>query len=138
MITYRQFVNETFVLRLGGGTHKGAAQKFMDDLHASSKPHPMNDRLRVIGKTAVHVSPGPDGIHLHDIQSHDRGKGDGGKALKHLTKLSDKHKVPISGVADAYENRRHTERLKNWYVRHGFEDHGGSKIDGYKIKYHPK
>lgn len=139
MKTFKAFVNEAIVIKIGSSGNKEKHDAFMKNLHSTSKEHPFNHRMRIIGKASVHVSPGPDGIHLHDIVSHDRNSGAGSKALKHLTSLADKHKVSISGIADAYEDRKHTGRLKNWYVRHGFTaDPNGSKIDGYKIKYTPK
>ena len=139
MKTFKEFMNEALVLKLGSAGNKEKHDAFMKDLHSTSHEHPFNHRMRIIGNASVHVSPGPESIHLHDIVSHERNSGAGSKALKHLTSLADKHKVTISGTADAYENRKHTGRLKDWYVRHGFNaDSKGSKIDGYRIKYTPK
>jgi hypothetical protein len=125
------------VLKLRGFNNDDRGKGFMKELHATSKEHPINPKVRVIGDASVHVSSGFDGIHLHDISSHKPKSGAGTKALKHLTSLADKHNVPISGHASAYSKEdghiKSDSGLKKWYKKHGFE----TKDSG-KIHYKPK
>lgn len=138
MKTLEEFINENKGMG-DGSDHSDRSKSFMHDLHKSSKPH---YNYRKLDNASVEVSGGYDGIHLHDIISHDPESGAGTKALKHLTKLADKHKVPISGYAKAYskeDGHIHSHKeLKGWYQKHGFEIGKGSDTSGYHIHYKPK
>ena len=69
----------------------------------------------------------------------DVGTGEGTAALQMLTGLADLHHVTIEGTAKAYSNRdghiQETNRLVQWYKKHGFEVIGGNPEDGYDIIY---
>jgi len=143
MKTFKRFIKENTVIKLGSRlTHPGVAG-FMDELGKTSHQHPFNHNEKLIGNASVHVSPHGDGIHLHDIHSFEPKSGAGTAALKHLTSLADKHGVSISGVAKAYMDNRSgkiadSSQLKSWYGKHGFSSNGGNRRDGYDISYEPK
>lgn len=145
MKTFKEFLTEAVIKLRGfgdGSNHTERSERFVKDLHVTSKRHPLNNHARLVGNASVEVSGGYDGIHLHDIISHDPESGAGTKALKHLTKLADKHKVPIRGYAKAYSDREgHINKnkdLKGWYHKHGFEIGRGTDSSGYHIHYKPK
>lgn len=140
MKTFREFLNEK-VIKLGASsTEKSRA--FMDDLHATSQPHPTSRHHRVIGGASVEMSPRGNDVHLHDVLSHQPHTGAGTAALHHVQRLADKHGVRITATAKAYskdkEHVRDTDHLKKWYRKHGFAVERGTKKDGYDIRYDPK
>lgn len=124
MQTFREYLGET-VIRLSGFGGKGNEERkkrsdaFIRDLHYSSEEHPLNRHARIIGRAHVHVSGSSDGVHIHDIQSHEQGSGAGTHALKHLTDLADKHNVKLHLYAKGYGSTS-DHKLRKWYKKHGF------------------
>lgn len=146
MKNFKDYIAETVIKLRGfdgaGGDKKEASQRFIDDLHASSKPHPLNNNARIVGDAVVHVSGGGDGVRLHDIHTLNPKSGAGTEALSHLKSLADRHNVPIHGLAKAYDKDKSkitsTNKLKSWYEKHGFKTHKGDSKEGYHITYRPK
>lgn len=143
MKTFKQFIAETSsVIKLRGNSSTNT-KAFMDHFHATTKEHPLNRNARIHGKTTIHVSERDGHIHLHDIMTHGTAeKGEGTKALKHLTTLANRHNVVIKGHAKAYSKEGHhiqrSEHLKSWYEKHGFKAHQKAEDGGYPIHYQPK
>jgi hypothetical protein len=136
-------VDKPTVIKLGQRKQNPGVAGFMKDYLASTTEHPFDRRSSVHGDYATtEVSPKGHEIHLHDIRSLNPQKGGGTRALKELLTLSDKHGVPISGTAKAYHNDpryiESSEGLRDWYKKHGFEDFGGDKWDGYDVRYNPR
>lgn len=147
MKKFNEFLDESIVIKLRGNSSKSkeSANAFLDELDATSKPHPFDNRHRIINDNAsVDVSHSMDGgIHLHDINTLAPRSGAGTAALKHLTKLADKHNVDIEGHAKAYNQTSKdkiskTSQLTAWYKKHGFKIGEGDAADGYHIRYSPK
>jgi len=70
----------------------------------------------------ISIAPHRTWITLCRIEAINAGNGDGGRALKWLCWLADKHGVRISGMADPFGSRfLELEKLLDWYVRHGFD-----------------
>ena len=127
----------------GGEVNADKTQAFMDDYLASTRPHPFNDNARIHGENDAvsELSPWEKQIHLSDIMSLNPNGGGGTRALKEIKALSDKHGVPVSGIAKTYHKDKKfissTKRLLNWYEKHGFKNLGGDDDDGYDIEYTP-
>jgi hypothetical protein len=146
MKKFKNFINETVIKLRGFGTSgppSGQVDKFMSDLHATTKENPFNSRVRVFnGNVGVHVSPMRNSVHIHDISSYEPKSGAGTEALQHLTSLADKHDVRLVGTAKAYTSEGGrigtSKRLKKWYTKHGFTADHGDEDDGYDIRYQPK
>lgn len=136
MLTFSQYLEEVTIKlgSKGNDERRKRAAAFVDDLHKSSTEHFSNHRARVIGKAHVHISGDSDGVHIHDIQSHEPGSGAGTHALKHLTKLADKHKVKLHLHAKGYGDTS-THQLKKWYKKHGFHS---SEDDPSDMTRHPE
>lgn len=146
MKIFKHFVTETMIKlrRVPPSVAPKHTDKFIDDLIATTQDHPFNPRVRIInGNVGVHVSSTSEGnIHIHDIMSYEPKSGAGTKALEHLKSLSDKHKVPLEGIASGYTSEGgrigSSRRLKKWYTKHGFTASRGNEDDGYDIHYQPK
>lgn len=145
MKSFVEFFSEAIVVKMKSRPTENT-DAFIRDLHDTTEEHPFNHNARIYGTPGkhalIHVSPDAKGVHLHDIVSYDPGGGVGTSALQHLTRLADKHKIEISGVAKAYSNNpehiRSTPKLKSWYTKHGFTSSRGNASDGYDITYKPK
>ena len=144
MMTFEQFrrlYEATISLRIKKPNEN--VNKFMDEYHNTTSPHPFDQHTRVHGDYATtEVSKDGDGVHLSDIRALKPNAGGGTHALNHLTSLADKHRVRISGIAKAYHSNKayikSSSRLLKWYKKHGFKSDGGNNEDGYNIHYHPK
>lgn len=137
-LRYDPTTNESARVKLRGFGKKdnqGDSEDFIEDLFDIAEPHPMNDRMVMLGPVGIHVSKqGNNAVHLHDIVTFDEAmSGKGTRALQVLTKLADKHGIEIHGMAKAYSNNsdhiQDTERLTQWYLKHGFELLDGECID---------
>ena len=132
------------VIKLRGSTNPNL-ESFMDDFYSSTKESPIGHG-RLYGPVLLDVSIFDGEIHLSDINTvGDKGQGSGTQALKFLTNLADKHNVKLSGVAKGYsQSKEHiqtSERLLQWYQKHGFvepEDSFGDEDEGFDIKYNPR
>ena len=117
----------------------------MDEFRELTTDHPFS-RDRVYGNVSMDVSPFGGEIHLGDITTFgDKNQGSGTEALKFLTDLAKKHNVKISGIAKSYstndEHIQSSERLLQWYQKHGFEepsDSFGDEHQGFDIHYDPE
>lgn len=125
-----------------GNKKPGKGRAFMDDFYVMSSTHPFDRRIRMVGNVGVEIMPFNGEIHLSDIRNFGKARqGEATRVLKMLTKLSKKHKIPISGIAKLYDSRdgyiMSTTELVNWYKKNGFTISDGSDLDGYRIKYVP-
>jgi hypothetical protein len=127
----------------------GDPDAFIADLKSQGQEHPFDHNAIMFGPVRVHVSTSNSGIHLHDITSLSKsGQGNATKVLNLLTKLADKHSVPIEGEAIAYSNQpehiRSNKRLAQWYQTNGFkitntiDDGTDEDDDQYEIEYMPR
>lgn len=129
-------------LKLGG--KNPAAEAFMDDLFQMGQAHPFERGMVLInGVVGVRARPFQGEIHLSDIVTYlDTGQGKGTEALQALKGLADKHGVAIEGIAKAYsQNPEHiqdSQRLAQWYKKHGFEIGDGDPEEGFEIRYEPQ
>ena len=132
------------VVKLRGNTNTDV-EPFMAAFKAATKESPVGGG-RLYGDVLLDVSPFDNEIHISDIVAvGKRSQGKGTKALKFLTNLADKHNVKLSGVAKGYSNSKEhiqtSERLLQWYKKHGFvepSDSFGDEDEGFDIKYNPK
>lgn len=132
------------VIKLRGHTNTNL-KPFMDDFFAATTESPIG-KGRLYGDVLIDVSPFDGEIHLGDIVTvGEKSKGSGTQALKFLTNLADRHNVKISGTAKAYskdpEHIRTSDRLLQWYKKHGFHepsDSFGDEDEGFDIKRNPK
>lgn len=120
-----------------------SADTFLDEVWKMSNPHPFDRRIRLFGMIGIEVSKFDGNVHLSDIRNFGKPRQGGATAvLKKLTKLADKHKVKIDGVAKVYDQREGyvstTKELTKWYKKAGFRISSGSESDGYPIQYIPK
>ena len=109
---------------------------FMDDFNKATKRSPIG-KGRLYRDVLIDASPFSGEIHVSDIRvAGDKQKGSGTKALNFMKDLADKHNVVLSGTAKAYsDDKAHiqdSDRLIDWYKKHGFTANGD------KIKYIPK
>ena len=117
----------------------------MDDFVAATKESPIG-KGRLYGDVLIDVSPFDGEIHLGDIVTvGEKSQGSGTRALKFLTDLADRHNVRLSGTAKAYskskEHIQTSERLLQWYKKHGFvepADSFGDEDEGFDIRRSPK
>ena len=115
---------------------------FLDDLHKTTKPHPFNDRSRIVGDNdaMVQMYKVNDTAHLSDIQSLKPKSGAGTRAMQHIHGLADKHGVTVSGFANAYAKDKNyvtdTKKLKSWYEKMGYKTRKSD--DAYEITRSPR
>lgn len=116
------------------------AQAFMMEFEESSSANPLNDRSRIFNDTVIELSidRSRGRIHIHDIRAIYPGAGAGSRALIHLTRLADKHRVDLEGYAFAYSNSGTHQKLANWYKKHGFSVGPEEDDGGYQVVYNHK
>lgn len=108
--------------------------RFMKDYYAETQPNPMERGSRVHGGgddfSLSEARPVGDRIHISWIQAIDHGKGQGKRALEHLTSLADKHGVHLTLHPERPKTMRgpglSTKQLRDWYGRHGFKTERGA------------
>jgi hypothetical protein len=126
-------------IKLGQKQRDPDLDDFMEEYYEITSPHPFDNVTRILGNTAVHISPTSDNeIHIHDILSLLPRSGAGTDAMKELINLSDKYGIPLSGFAKAYHKDKKfitdTDKLLNWYKKLGFTVVNKHE-DGYEIRY---
>lgn len=107
--------------------NKEQLTNFMQALLDASAQHPFANFERLWPKenpiATFEVKPFGDSIRLSCVQSLERGKGNGSRALDWLCQLADAHGVTIKGhikpVGD--KPRLNVNQLRQWYKRHGFQ-----------------
>lgn len=142
MKTYKEFIKEAMVVKIGGKTSETSKKldRFMDDYYDSTSEHPFDGRARIHGDSATsELSSAFGEIHMHDIRA--LRPGGGHEALEQIKSLADKHGVEISGTAKAYGRSAkypmNSKQLAGYYKKRGFEV-GSGDSDGYPIRYKPK
>lgn len=111
--------------------NKPELEAFMDDFRSGTGPNPLGHRDRVWNEQIViEVRPFDGRIHISDIMSLDRGKGNASKALGWLCSLADKHGVAMSLTPDAFGDADglDDDQLTAWYARYGFKTTMGRKM----------
>jgi 2'-5' RNA ligase/8-oxo-dGTP pyrophosphatase MutT (NUDIX family) len=101
-----------------------ALEEFMNDFRSGTGPNPLGHRDRVWNEQVViEVRPFDGKIHISDITSLFRGKGNASRALDWLCSLADKHGVKMSLTPDAFGDGQglDDEQLTSWYSRRGFK-----------------
>lgn len=136
--------DETIRIKLGQKPSGKRADAFLDEYKQDSDEHPFHRSARILHGSIVDLSKDGNNIHIHDIVSTAPKTGVGTKALKHLTRLADKHGIKLNLFAKAYSNRpehiRSTPKLIKWYEKHDFK-HDEPDYDpdyGSEMTYYPK
>ena len=145
MKNFATFITEVRIQLRGRGNYDDTnAKAFMDDLHNNHDIHPFDPDQHIIHNTVVHASKDGHQVHIHDLRTLDPDKGNGTKALKHLTAMADKHGVKLNLHAKAYskqpEHVTKTHQLVSWYKKHGFtHDHPeDDHSQGSDMTYYPR
>lgn len=102
------------------------------ELRSKTEPHPFDRGIRLYKNVGLDVENYWDTeAHLKSIMSfEEKGAGEASKALKFLTDLADKHKVPLTLDVEPIKNagaegkNLTRAQLTAWYKRHGFVGSG--------------
>ena len=117
-------------------------EDFLDDFWRMTEAHPFSRKTRLYDGVMIELSPWAGTIRVSSIQTTEPRKGAGTAALRFLIGLADQHRVKLTGTAKAYsEDPLHiteTDRLVEWYRKHGFSILSESGEDGYEIEYQGK
>jgi GNAT superfamily N-acetyltransferase len=121
-----------------GGVSGG--DEFMQAFVAGTDPHPFTHVLRVWNGCAVfevkQLRPelwGGASVRLSFVQSLERGRGDGSRALDWFLDLARQHGVTVVGdVQRVGTEGLKVRELRAWYKRHGFRvaRTGALRFDG--------
>lgn len=112
---------------------------FLDEVWANTTAHPFTRGQRVVGDYGVvevrrDVDNRDTTVHISDILSLTKGKGDGNRLLHWLCELADRHGVTLTLFAKAYmtgdfaKGRPKSKDLAAWYGRNGFVKKQGQMV----------
>lgn len=136
-----ELVETTIKLGQKAGPTDGV-NKFIEDFNSTFTPNPIaHNSYMAFGDQVVKVEiyPSPhtnNAVHIQDIASSDRMKGNASKVLKILCKMADKHDIKLELDSVAYD--WHSAKtlsptdLTKWYERHGFEY---DEAEGFLLRY---
>jgi hypothetical protein len=86
--------------------------------------HPVGTVMYIWQRRAVleiHPADAEDRVHLALIMALHKGRGDGGRALRWICALADRHQVTLVGhIERGGDTGLSTRELRRWYKRHGF------------------
>lgn len=116
---------------------------FMKDFWLHTTQPLVSNRGRIFNDNVfIECRPFNGGIRINDIMTLYPRTGAGTAGLQFLIGLAEKHGVKLEGTAKAYHNSleviRDSQRLVEWYRKHGFVRLRGNKKDGYEIRYEPR
>ena len=107
---------------LRGSKKESPAATALTQIEEQFKRNPFDDREVVgDGAAATLYTTGDDSLHLSDIRTLDPGKGNSSRLLSQILAITDKNKVDVDLIAEAYNKGLSTEQLRDWYARNGFE-----------------
>lgn len=151
----RQFINEVLklgsnmtnkneveqkpmVIKLGSNPAKEQCLAALEEWEEMTHPHPLDRNSRLTDAASIDVSYFDGALHLGHVAALGAPRqGGGGRAVKMLCDLADKHNVKITLTAKSTSDERmNTAQLRSWYGRFGFhdeEDSFGDDHDGWDM-----
>jgi len=118
------------------GEKKGDLQSSLDaymaEYKAKTEPNFIDRSSRIIHDMWLEVRQlAGESIHLSFMLTLEQGQGNAHRAMKFLTDLADKHKVPMSLIAKAtgdLKGKMTSAGLKKFYGKYGFVEQRGAHM----------